>query len=230
MNWSKSAVLLVVLLLVLAALIVRHLDLPAYSQEEVRQELSALCGEYAAMRQRRAAEAEWQSFEQRTREITQPIVADLEDPRYPSPLYQLARYDLPKAIASRGKIPDSSLQQQLRAHDELVAEMATSPQRRRDAQRRAGRYSNTREGDGGVDLLFVGAMLFDGVLLIAIGYMLFWPVRKHLFVPKDAESLLRQLDKRIERNPDSVRISRSVRGCWPTRAGRKTRLPTSTGS
>ena len=35
--------------------------------------------------------------------------------------------------------------------------------------------------------------------------MLFWPVRKHLFVPKDAESTLRQLDKRIERNPDSVR-------------------------
>ena len=142
MNWSKSGVVLVVLLLVLAALIVRHLDLHAYSQAEIRQELSALCGEYAALSKRRAAEAEWQSFDQRAREITQPIVADLEDPRYPSPLYQLARYDLPKAIASRGKISDSSLQQQLQAHDELVAEMQTAPQRRRDAQRRAARYSD----------------------------------------------------------------------------------------
>jgi len=169
--------------------------------------------EYAELRERGAEEAEWQSFEQRAREITQPIVADLEHWKNPSRFthlvrfHQLARYDLPRAITSRGSIGPGGLHEQLQAIDALnesVAEMETASKGTRDAQGPAGRYGDAPEGTGGVDLVFVGGVICNGALLIAIGYLLFWPVRKHLLLSKDAQSMLRRLDKRIERNPDSA--------------------------
>jgi tetratricopeptide (TPR) repeat protein len=200
MKWSNSLVVLVILLLVFAALVVRNMQLTAYSQEQVQAELSKLCEEYAELSARGAEEPEWLAFEQKVRGVTKPLIADLEKQPGYNPLRQLAMYDLPEAIASRGKIP--AIDHQL-GIDIARANPATLDQ---VVRRPAGGYGLPHESDSGLDLWLIGMVVLDGGLLIAIGYMLFWPVRKRLFVPKDLESTLRQLDKRIEGNPDAVRF------------------------
>lgn len=210
MKWSNSLITLVVLLLILGALVVRNMDLPlyAFSVEEITTELNELCDQYAELSAREATETEWEAFEQEVREKTKPLIADLEKrpkQRGSHALYQVIRYDLPEAIASRGRVPVIDR--------EMGLEIA------RASAARLKQAANTQEPERGVDLCLVGMVVLDGGLLIAIGYMLFWPVHKRFFVPKDLDSMLGQLNKRIERNPDSVRYL-GVRARLLAEAGR----------
>jgi len=204
MNRSNSAVLLVILVLIFGALMLRHIDVPTYSLEEIRTELSLLCEQYGELRLRGASEAQWQAFEQEAEKKLDPVVSELKRRGKHSWLNQLAMYDLPKAIASRGKTPAIVLERHFSEHDRVLA-LIQQARQSRDAHGPQDSHNAPASQDG-VDPLLVGMVVLDGGLLIAIGYMLFWPVHKRFFVPKDLDSTLRQLDKRIERNPDAARF------------------------
>jgi hypothetical protein len=49
MKWSNSAIVLVIVLLIFAALMLRNVNVSAYSLEEIKAELSTLCGQYAVV-------------------------------------------------------------------------------------------------------------------------------------------------------------------------------------
>ena len=199
MKWSNSAVALIVLLLIFAALMLRDVEFPAYSQAELKAELSALCDQYGALRRRGATEAQWLAFEQEAEKKLEPLVAELKRRGGSSWLSQLALHELPKAIASRGKRSD--LKALLNRDEEqrtVSLSYMTPPQR---AQSREG------SADKRVDVWLIGMIVLDVGLLVAIGYMLFWPAHKRFsWRPKDVESTLQRLNQRIERNPDVVRF------------------------
>jgi len=70
-----------------------------------------------------------------------------------------------------------------------------------------------------VDVWLIGMIVLDVGLLVAIGYMLFWPAHKRFsWRPKDVESTLQRLNQRIERNPDVVRFLADVVRFLATRA------------
>jgi len=199
MKWSNSAIVLVIVLLIFAALMLRNVNVSAYSLEEIKAELSMLCGQYAELSAQGAEEAQWQAFEDTVREKTAPLLKDLEKRPGYNPLRQLALHDLPRAIASRGQTPAIELEQRLARQNAAALTQAV--------KRQARQYGTPEESAFGVDPLLVGMVVLDGGLLIAIAYMLFWPVHKRFsWRPKDTESMLRQLEKRIERNPDAARF------------------------
>lgn len=218
MKWSNSKTVLAVLVLILGALVLlRYVHFSAYSVEDIGKELSVLCGEYAEHCGRSAKEPEWEALQQRMQETTEPIIADID--KHGSMrrvgewhLYQLARYHLPKAIASRGKIPAEDLTQWLAVSEKQTKEVQRSSEREERRRRRAAREEK-------VGPLVTGLAVFDFLLLIGIGYAFFWPKRTHSYVPKDKESALRQLDEKIRRNPESLRY-RAVRARLLAEAGR----------
>jgi tetratricopeptide (TPR) repeat protein len=187
------------LLLIFVALMLRNVTVTADSLKEIRAELSTLCRQYAELSAQGADEAQWQAFEDTVQERTAQLLEDLEKRPGYNPLRQVALHDLPRAIASRGKTPAMELEQRLGRHDPAVLSSAINRQIRQ--------YGTPEGSHYGVDLLLVGMIVLDVALLVAIGYMLFWPVHKRFsWRPKDTESMLQQLEKRIERNPDAARF------------------------
>jgi hypothetical protein len=105
---SNSIIVLVVLFLGLIAVVLRSVHSPEFEIEEIESLYSEICWEYEQLTTAHASEDEWREFEKQVSEATAPIIADLYEHKPlrrmgSKQLYQLAKYDLPKAIRFRGR-------------------------------------------------------------------------------------------------------------------------------
>jgi prepilin-type N-terminal cleavage/methylation domain-containing protein/prepilin-type processing-associated H-X9-DG protein len=204
MQWSGSKTMLAICVVILIAVLVGKMRFTAYSVEEIDRALSGLCSHYEQLCRRKATGPQWEAFASQVRKRTEPLVLDMEEHLSANrpgsqPLYQLAKYAMPRAVASNGRTPPGDLRQWIGASrwEVFAFKQAVDPQF-------VARRSELQPASGGADWLTLGIVAFDIVLLGGLGYTFLKPVPRRMSpVPTtdDKEGLLGKLDRRIAEEP-----------------------------
>ena len=203
---------LAVIGLTIALLVYWHLNRPKYSLDSIHAELTAVCDEYMALREKQPPSSEWEAFETEARERIEPILDDLEENWLRSggaDLYQLARYELPETIQSQGQKDDRQLLRLLgQSRKEINSSMRGTPS------------AAALLKAAGTDPVTIAMVIFDVFLVAGFAYLWLKPVRPHTPKPKNHAARLSQLDRKIARHPDSA-ASRVLRARLLIEVGQK---------
>ncbi|MBN1853555.1 MAG: hypothetical protein JW829_12560 [Pirellulales bacterium] len=207
---NRKTLLTIMVLLFIGIILLHYMRSTTYTVEEIDKELSFLCGEYDRLCKQHITPAQWQGFGDTLRERTAPLIEDMDRHMAKNrpgsqALYQLAKYLLPRAVASNGQMPVAELERWLkRSRKDL---------RRYDVTINPSKYKSKRkskwrqDAEGGTDWITVGVVFFDIVLLGALGYMFFKAPSgevKTEILDKDKMVLLEKLHGRILHDPKAA--------------------------
>ncbi len=207
MESIDKRVVLVTLGLIFIAIWLCKMDFPDYSTEDIIEECLVILAKCEELQTIGASDSEWKEFERTSQEKLDLIVADLKTTLHASPerepLHQLTKYDIPRAIRSRGQGMEEAFAT-LNSELDFLEEIEQRKQQKK--QQRI-----LEQNKNGTDPLVFCMLAFDGLLAVGVVYLL-WPTRTSRAVLDHAslEQRLDLLDKKLSKNPESP-ILRGVR-------------------